>query len=178
MPSEKVLEAKKAVVAEVAEKLKNAVAGVVVDYKGISVSDDTKLRKELREAGVDYFVIKNTLLGRAMDEAGLSEMKTVLEGTTAIAVSNEDYTAAARILCNYAKDHENFTIKNGFADGAVLDTEAIKTLATLPSKEGLLSMLLSVLVAPMRNLAYAVKAVAEKNGEGEETAPAAEDAAE
>lgn len=178
MPSEKVLEAKKAVVAEVAEKLKNAVAGVVVDYKGISVSDDTKLRKELREAGVDYFVIKNTLLGRAMDEAGLSEMKTVLEGTTAIAVSNEDYTAAARILCNYAKDHENFTIKNGFADGAVLDTEAIKTLATLPSKEGLLSMLLSVLVAPMRNLAYAVKAVAEKNGEGEEAAPAAEDAAE
>ena len=125
MPSEKVLEAKKAVVAEVAEKLKNAVAGVVVDYKGISVSDDTKLRKELREAGVDYFVIKNTLLGRAMDEAGLSEMKTVLEGTTAIAVSNEDYTAAARILCNYAKDHENFTIKNGFADGAVLDLSLI-----------------------------------------------------
>ncbi len=178
MPSKKVLEAKKAVVAEVAEKLKSAVAGVVVDYKGISVADDTKLRKDLREAGVDYFVIKNTLLGRAMDEAGLAEMKSVLEGTTAIAVSNEDYTAAARILCAYAKEHENFVVKNGFADGVVLDAEGVKTLATLPSREGLLSMLLSVLVAPVRNLAYALKAVSDKSGDGEAAAPAAEEAAE
>ena len=186
MPSEKVLEAKKAVVAEVAEKLKSSVAGVVVDYKGISVADDTKLRKDLREAGVDYFVIKNSLLGRALDDAGFAEMKDVLSGSTAIALSKEDYTAAARILCGYAKDHENFTIKNGFADGSVLGVDGVNTLATLPSKEGLLSMLLSVLVAPMRNLAYAVKAVSEKVGEGavaeaaapaDEAAPAAEEAA-
>ena len=98
MPSEKVLEQKKQIVADLTEKLQAACTGVVVDYKGTNVTDDTALRKELREAGVQYTVVKNTLLGLAAENAGLGEMKSVLEGTTAIALSNEDYTAAARIL--------------------------------------------------------------------------------
>ena len=99
LPNASVLEQKQKQVAELKEKLSAAVTGVVVDYKGISVADDTKLRKELRESGVDYFVVKNTILGRAIEGTDLEEMKSVLEGTTAIALSNEDYTAAARILC-------------------------------------------------------------------------------
>ena len=108
LPSEKILEQKKAFVADLAQKLKNACAGVVVSYKGINVLDDTKLRKELREAGIDYFVVKNTLLLRAAKEAGLEDLAPVLEGTTAIAISENDHVAAARILCKFAENSESF----------------------------------------------------------------------
>ena len=126
MPSAAILEQKKQIVADVAEKLKNAVAGVVVDYRGISVEEDTKLRKQLREAGVDYFVIKNTLLGRAAEEAGLADMKSVLEGTTAIALSNEDHIIAAKILNDFAESKNYFEIKSGFIDGEVIPVEKVK----------------------------------------------------
>ena len=163
MPNASVLEQKKQQVAEIAEKLSKSITGVVVDYKGISVADDTKLRKELREAGVDYFVVKNTILGRAIEGTDLEEMKSVLEGTTAIALSAEDYTAAARILCKYAESHDNFKIKSGFLDGKVVETATIDSLAKLPSKEVLLATVCSAFQAPIAAFARAVQAIVDKD---------------
>ena len=163
MPNASVLELKKQQVAEISEKLSKAVTGVVVDYKGISVADDTKLRKELREAGIDYFVVKNTILGRAIEGTDLEEMKSVLEGTTAIALSNEDYTAAARILCKYAESHDNFKVKSGFLDGKVVDVATIDSLAKLPTKEVLLATVCSAFQAPIAAFARAVQAIVDKD---------------
>lgn len=174
MASEKILQQKQAYVDTLTEKLKGAVAGVVVSYSGISVADDTALRRKLREAGVEYAVVKNTMLRRAADNVGLSGLDDVLEGSTALAVST-DYTAAARILCEYAEKSETFEVKAGFIDGEVIDKARVQELSKLPSKEGLLSMLLSVLNGPIRGLAVALNAIAEKNGE---KAPATEETAE
>ena len=167
MPSAAILEQKKQIVADVAEKIKGAVAGVIVDYRGITVEEDTKLRKELREAGVDYFVIKNTLLGRAADEAGLSDIKSVLEGTTAIALSNEDHIAAARILNTFAEGKDYFEIKSGFIDGEVITVEKVKYLAKLPTKEGLIAKALGSLKAPISNLVSALNAIKAKKSDEE-----------
>lgn len=164
MPNASVLEQKKQQVAEIAEKLSAAVTGVVVDYKGTTVADDTALRKELREAGVDYFVVKNTILGRAIEGTDLEEMKSALEGTTAIALSNEDYTAAARILCKFAESHENFKVKSGFLDGKVVDVATLESLAKLPTKEVLLATVCSAFQAPIAAFARAVQAIVDKDG--------------
>lgn len=164
MPNAKVLEQKKQLVAELSEKVSKAVTGVVVDYSGTTVADDTALRKELRENGVDYFVVKNTLLGRAVEGTELEGMKEVLEGTTALALSNEDYTAAARILCNFAEKHENFKVKAGFLDGKLIDLATIDSLAKLPSKEVLLATVLSAFQAPIAAFARAVQAIVDKDG--------------
>ena len=129
MPSTVVLEKKKAQVEALAERIKGSVAGVVVDYKGINVEDDTKLRKELREAGIEYTVVKNSILKRAADAAGLSGMDPVLEGTTAIATSAEDYVASARILQKYADAHDFFNVKSGYLDGEVIELSKIEALA-------------------------------------------------
>ena len=168
MPNASVLEKKQQQVAELSEKLSAAITGVVVDYKGINVADDTALRKELREAGVDYFVVKNTILGRAIDGTDLADMKTVLEGTTAIALSNEDYTAAARILCKFAESHENFKVKSGFLDGKVVDVATIDSLAKLPSKDVLLATVLGAFQAPIAAFARAVQAIVDKDGSAAE----------
>lgn len=193
MPSQSVLEAKKAIVAELTERLKNSVTGVVVSYEGINVEDDTKLRKELREAGVNYTVVKNTLLTRACEEVGLNDIIPTLNGTTAIATSDEDYAAAARILCNYAKSHDNFKIKTGFMDGAVVDNETIIGLSKLPTRDVLLANVLGAFQAPIAAFARVVQALVDKGGAipeekaeeapaeeapAEETAPATEEAAE
>lgn len=170
MPNAKVLEEKKAIVASVAEKLQNSVAGVIVDYTGTSVADDTALRKELREAGVDYFVVKNTLLARAIEGTDLEGMKEVLEGTTALAISKDDHVCAARILCKFAETHESFKIKSGYLDGKVIDTAMIESLAKLPSREVLLATVLSAFQAPMASFARAVQAIVDKDGEGEAAA--------
>ena len=176
MPNAKVLESKKATVEALAEKLQNATAAVFVDYKGITAEADTKLRKELRENGVEYFVVKNSILGRAIAGTNLEGMSFALEGTTAIALSNEDYTAAARILCKYADAHDNFKVKAGFLDGKVVDTATIDSLAKLPSKEVLLAKFLGSIKSPIYNFAYALQAIIDKDGEA---APAAaEEAAE
>ncbi len=169
MPNAKVLQEKEAIVASVAEKLQNSVAGVVVDYSGISVADDTVLRRELRTAGVDYFVVKNTLLSRAVEGTDLAGIKDVLEGTTAIAISNEDYVAAARILSKFADGHNSFKIKSGYLEGKVVDLDTISALAKLPSREVLLATVLSAFQAPMASFARAVQAIVDKDGE-----PAAE----
>lgn len=168
LPNASVLELKKQQVAELSEKLSKAVTGVVVDYKGITVADDTALRKELRENGVEYFVVKNTILGRAIEGTDLEEMKSVLEGTTAIALSNEDYTAAARILSKFAESHENFKVKSGFLDGKVVDTATIDSLAKLPTKEVLLATVCSAFQAPIAAFARAVQAIVDKDGEAAE----------
>lgn len=165
MPSAKVLEAKKQQVAALKEKIGGAVAGVVVDYKGITVADDTALRKELREAGVHYAVVKNTLLRLAIAGTELEGLGEVLEGTTAIAVSAEDHVAAARILGKFADSHENFTIKSGFLDGKVIDLDTITSLSKLPSREILLATVCNAFNAPIAAFARALQAVVDQNGE-------------
>lgn len=184
MPSAKVLEEKKQIVSELAERLKNSAAGVFVDYKGINVEQDTKLRKSFREAGVKYEVVKNTLLKLAVREAGLDELESVLDGTTAIATSADDAVAPAKVFKDFVKENSTLEIsfKSGFADGKVLSIDEIEALADLPSKEALLTMLASALLGTVRGLAVALNAVAEKNGEGaepavEEAAPAVEEPA-
>ena len=173
MPSQKVLEQKQQSVAELAERIRNSVAGVIVDYKGITVEDDTKLRKELRESGVKYTVIKNTLIKRAAEQAELNGIDDVLNGTSAIATSDEDYVAAARILQKFADKHENFTVKTGYLDNEVISLEKIKSLAKLPSREVLLANVLGAFQAPIASFARAVQAIVDKNGE-EAPAEAAE----
>ena len=177
MPSQAILEKKQQQVADLKEKLSNAIAGVLVDYKGISAGDDTKLRKELREAGVEYTVVKNTILRLAFEGTELTELNNVLEGTTAIAISTEDYTAAARILGNYADKNDSFNLKGGFLDGKAIDLATVTALAKLPTKEVLLATVCSAFNAPIAAFARVIKAVADKAGEGAE-APAAEEAAE
>lgn len=160
----KALEKKKQAVAEIAEKLRNSKSTVLTDYRGLTVAEMNELRKQLREAGVEYKVLKNTLTRRATAELGLSGLDQHLTGPTAIAFSNEDVVAPAKILHKFAKDHNALEIKGGVIEGRVVGLDEIKELADLPSREGLLSMLLSVLQAPIRNFALAVKAVADKEG--------------
>ena len=172
MASEKVIAQKQEIVANLKEKLTGSVAGVLVDYKGINVAEDTKLRKELREAGVDYTVVKNTLLKFAIDEVGFGALDAHLSGTTALAVSKEDPVIAAKILAKYAEDSKGqFSIKAGFLDGEVIDSDKVIAVGKLPSKEQLLVQLLSVLNGNIRGLAVALNAIA---GKGQEEAPAVE----
>ena len=164
MPSQSVLEQKKAIVAELTERLNNSVTGLVVSYQGINTEDDTKLRKELRENNVKYTVVKNTLLSRACDEAGLEDIKPVLEGTTALATSDSEYAAAARILCNYAKDHDNFKVKSGYLDGAVIDMDTIVSLSKLPTRDVLLANVLGAFQAPIAAFARVMQAIVDEGG--------------
>ncbi|MCC8074017.1 MAG: 50S ribosomal protein L10 [Clostridiales bacterium] len=174
MPSTAVLEKKKQMVADLSERIKNSCAGVVVDYKGINVEDDTKLRKELREAGVEYTVVKNSILGRAAQDAGLEGLDSVLEGTTAIATCVEDYVASARILQKYADSHDNFSLKSGYLDGEIISMEKLIALAKLPSREVLLATVCNVFNAPIAAFARAVQAIVDKGGA--ETTESAEEA--
>ena len=168
MASEKVIAQKQEIVANLKEKLTGSVAGVLVDYKGINVAEDTKLRKELREAGVDYTVVKNTLLKFAIDEVGFGALDAHLSGTTALAVSKEDPVIAAKILAKYAEDSKGqFSIKAGFLDGEVIDSDKVIAVGKLPSKEQLLVQLLSVLNGNIRGLAVALNAIVEKENEKE-----------
>jgi large subunit ribosomal protein L10 len=177
MPSTAVLEKKKQMVADLSARIKGSCAGVVVDYKGINVEDDTKLRKELREAGVEYTVVKNSILGRAAQDAGLEGLDSVLEGTTAIATSADDYVASARILQKYADTHNNFSLKSGYLDGEVISLEKLIALAKLPSREVLLATVCSVFNAPIAAFARGVQAIVDKGGvEACEKAPAEEEA--
>lgn len=173
MPSKKVLEEKQKIVADLAEQLKKATSGVLVDYKGITVADDTKLRKSMREAGVSYGVQKNTLLRLAAKQAGLDGLEAVLSGTTAIAVSENDMIAPAKILHKFAEGHDTFHIKSGFIEGKVVGPEEIAELAKLPPKEELIAKMLGSMNAPisgfvnvlnanLRGLVVALNAIAEK----------------
>lgn len=165
MASEKILESKKAKVAVLTDAIKASCSCVLVDYKGITVEDDTKLRKELREAGVTYSVEKNSILRFAFKEVGM-DFDSVLEGTTAIALCAEDQTAPARILGKYAEASEGkFSVKAGFVDGEIYDEAGIMALSKIPSKEVLLSMLIGSLQAPMQKLAATLQSLVDKKNE-------------
>ena len=178
MPNAKVLSEKQAVVANLTNKLQNAAAGVLVDYKGITVAEDTALRAELRQNDVQYSVVKNTLVRFALDDAGLKELDGVLNGTTSLATSSGDPIAPMRVVNKHAKQlgEGKFNIKGGFMDGKVLSLEEIMALAELPPKEVLQAQALGMMLAPITSLAIVLKAIAEKNGEPApaEEAPAAE----
>ncbi|WP_242224040.1 50S ribosomal protein L10 [Bacillus cereus group sp. BfR-BA-01380] len=161
----KAIEAKQHVVTEIAGKLSESKSTIVVDYRGLTVSEVTELRKALREAGVEFKVYKNSLTRRAAEAAELTELNEYLTGPNAIAFSNEDVVAPAKVLNDFAKNHEALEIKAGVIEGKLVTVDEVKAIATLPSREGLLSMLLSVLQAPIRNLALAAKAVADQKEE-------------
>ncbi len=184
MASAIVLESKKQAVATLAEELKGSCAGVLVEYSGVTVADDTALRAELRKDEVNYKVVKNSILKRAAAEAGLDGLDDVLNGTTALALSVEDPVAPARILKKFADTHKDFNIKAGFMDGAVVDLETINNLATLPPKDILLATVCNAFNAPIAAFARVIQAVVDKSGEevpapeAKEEAPAEEPAAE
>ena len=163
--SEVAIAKKAAIVDEVSEKFSAAASAVIVDYRGLTVEQVTDLRKQLRDANVEMKVIKNSILVRAAEKAGLNGLEEVFSGPTAVAFSNEDVVAPAKIIDEFAKTAEKLEIKGGIIEGKVASIEEITALAKLPNRDGLLSMLLSVLQAPVRNVAYAVKAVAEKEEE-------------
>ncbi|MCY7730117.1 50S ribosomal protein L10 [Aerococcus urinaeequi] len=163
--SEQAIAKKQQEVNEVVEKMNAANSLVVVDYLGLSVAEVTELRKQLREAGVEFKVIKNTIMRRALDSQDLEYHEEVFQGPTAVAFGMEDAVAPAKILSDFAKKAEALELKGGILEGEVLSKEEIQQIAKLPNREGLLSMLLSVLQAPVRNVAYAVKAVADAKGE-------------
>lgn len=163
--SEAIIAKKAEQVELITEKMKAAASIVVVDSRGLTVEQDTNLRRSLRESDVEFKVIKNSILTRAAEKAGLEDLKELFVGPSAVAFSNEDVIAPAKVISDFAKDAEALEIKGGSVDGKFTSVEEINALAKLPNKEGMLSMLLSVLQAPVRNVAYAVKAVAEKDEE-------------
>lgn len=163
-----VIEAKKQIVEEISEKFKESQSAVLVDYRGLNVAEITALRKELRDNNIEYKVYKNTLTRRAVESAELSELSEQLVGPTAVAFGKDDVVAPARILHKFSKDHEALEIKGGVIEGKVATLDEIKELSTLPDHDGLVSMLLSVLQAPIRNLAYATKAIADQKEEAGE----------
>ena len=175
LPSEKILKQKQEQVLALTEDLKNAVAGVIVDYKGINVDDDTKLRRELRGAGINYRVVKNSIMRRAVKNVGFDDLEEVLIETSALALSDTDYTAAAKILCKYADSSKGkFKVKAGFVEGSVLDAKGVADLSKLPSREELVAMTLrgfnapisgfaNVLNANIRGLVIALNQIAEKS---------------
>ena len=163
MPSAKVLESKKAVVAELTERLKNAQAGVIADYRGLTVAQDTELRTKLREAGVEYTIVKNTLTRFAANEVGLEGLDPILHGPTALATSSTDSVAPAKVLVEFAKNNEQLEIKAGFVDGKVIDVDEVKVYASIPSKDVLISKMMGSLLAPIGSLARALDAIAKKD---------------
>lgn len=170
MSSEAILESKKAIVAEIVEKMKNAEAFVLVDYKGINVEQDTAFRAKARELNVDYKIYKNTFLRFAAKECGYDELVDVLKGSTAIAFCDEDVVAPAKVVSEFAKDNalECLTIKGGVIEGSVAKLEELQKIATLPSREALLAKMLGSLQAPISNFACVINAIKEKMEEDEQ----------
>ena len=175
MPNAKVLSEKQAIVEALAERIKNASAGVLVDYKGITVAEDTALRTELRKDEVTYTVVKNTLTRTALDKLGMAELDEVLNGTTSLATAENDPIAPFRILSDYSKKlNERFNIKAAFMEGKILNEQEIAELSTLTSKNDLYSKLAGTLKTIMGGLAVALAEVIEKNGGAAAPAEAAE----
>ena len=175
MPNAKVLSEKQAIVAALTERIKNASAGVFVDYRGINVAQDTELRTELRKNDVEYSVIKNTLTRFALDDCGLKEIDPILNGTTSLATSTGDPIAPFRIISDYSKKlNDVFNIKAAFMDGKVLSEQEIAEISALPSKEALYSQVFGTLLAPITSLAVVLNQILEQKGGAPAEAPAAE----
>jgi len=164
MPSAKILEQKEKLVSDLAEKMKAAKSGVIVDYCGITVDKDTALRAELRKAGVEYTVIKNTYIKRAAEMAGIEGFDPYLEGMTAFALSNEDPLAPAKVLCKFAEENESFKVKVGMMDGQVMEAAEVEALSKIPSKEVLIGKILGSIQGPLYGLAYVLQAKIDKDG--------------
>ena len=174
------VEVKQPIVDKIAEEIKDAQSVVLVDYRGLTVAQDTELRKQLREAGVIYKVYKNTMMKRAFEGTDFAALDEHLEGPSAIAISKDDATAPARILCKFAKNAKALELKAGVVEGTLYDVDALNELAKIPSREELLSKLLGSLQSPITNFARVIKQIAEQGGEAapaeaaEETATDAE----
>ncbi len=164
MPSAKILEQKEKLVNDLAEKMKAAKSGVIVDYCGITVDKDTALRAELRKAGVEYTVIKNTYIKRAAEIAGIEGFDPYLEGMTAFALSNEDPLAPAKVLCKFAEENDTFKVKVGMMDGQVMEAAEVEALSKIPSKEVLIGKILGSIQGPLYGLAYVLQAKIDKDG--------------
>ena len=188
MPSAKILENKKAMVQKLVERLNNSQAGVLADYRGLTVDQDTELRRKLREANVEYTVIKNSIIHFAVKEAGLEGLDSILEGPTALATCSDDVVSPAKVLCDFAKKNEQLEVKGGFVEGAVISIDEVKKYASIPSKDVLISKMMGSMLSPIGALARALQAMADKASEAgvenmtdivvpTEAAPAAEDPA-
>ena len=165
MSREQRIQAKQDQVDLLSEKMKNAASFIVVNYRGLNVAEATDLRKQLRDSDVDMHVVKNTIIRRAAEAAGIEGLEDIFVGPTAIAFSEEEVVAPAKIMVEFAEETPALEVKGGYMEGEVVSIETIQAVAKLPSRDGLLSMLLSVLQAPIRNTALAFKAVAEKKEE-------------
>ena len=175
MPNAKVLESKKAIVEELSSKISGATSAVFVNYSGITVAQDTELRRQFREANVDYSVVKNTLTRLAARGAGYNEFDEILNGTTSMACTTGDPIAPARIICEFAKKNKNvLEIKGGFVEGKVLSVDELKSFGELPSKDALVAQVLGTFLAPITSLAFVLDQICQQKG----GAPAAEEAAE
>ena len=174
MPNAKVLSEKQAIVEALAERIKKAGAGVLVDYKGITVAEDTELRTQLRQDGVEYTVVKNTLTRKALDKLGMNELDSVLNGTTSLATAENDPIAPFRILSDFSKKlNERFNIKAAFMEGKVLNEQEIAEMSELQSKDTLYAKVLGTMIAPITGLAVCLGQILEQKG-GSVEAPAAE----
>ena len=174
MPNKQVLENKKAIVDALAEKLQGSTAAVFVDYKGITVAQDTELRNKFREAGVEYTVIKNTLTRFAANKAGYNQFDELLNGTTSLATTTGDPIAPARIVCEFAKKNKNvLKIKGGFVEGSVLSVEQLQGFGELPGKDALIAQVLGTFLAPISSLAFVIDQIRQQK---EGPAPAAAEA--
>lgn len=169
------VELKQPIVQAIAEDIAGAQSAVLVDYRGLTVAEDTELRKQLREAGVIYKVCKNTMMKRAFEGTEFAGLEEYLEGPSALAISKDDATAPARILCKFAKDAKALEVKGGVVEGTVYDVAGIQELSKIPSREELLSKLLGSIQSPITNFARVIKQIAEQDGEAVE-APAEETA--
>ena len=179
MASAAIQSQKALIIDEISEAIKDAESIVVVDYRGLTVEQDTQLRKSLREEGVNYKVYKNTFITSAIKGTGFEELTTYLEGPTAIAISKSDATAPARVIAKFAKTAPKLEVKGGIVEGNLYDAKGIASVATIPSRDELLSRLLGSMQSPVTNFARVIKQIAEKGGAGEcaaEAAPAVEEA--
>ena len=161
MPSTQILEQKKQVVNEMVEKFKAATAGVFVDYRGLTVEEDTELRRKFREAGVEYKVVKNTLTSRAAKEVGLEALDPILNGPTALAMSNDNAVAPAKMIAEFGKKHEALEVKAGFMDGAVMSVAEVNTLAATPTREELLAKMMGSMKSPISGLVRLLNTIVE-----------------
>ena len=176
LPNAKVLSEKQAIVEALTTRISNATSGVLVDYEGITVAEDTELRRELRAAGIEYTVVKNTLLRFAVDKCDFNEFDPLLNGSTALATTEGDPIAPIRIISEYAKKLNNkFEVKGGFMEGKILPLNEIAEIAQLPGKEALYAKVLGTMLAPITSLAVVLGQILEQKGGSAETAePAAE----
>lgn len=172
------VELKQPIVQAIAEEIKDAQSVVLVDYRGLTVAQDTELRKQLREAGIVYKVYKNTMMKRAFEGTECEALESCLEGPSAIAISKDDATAPARILCKFAKDAPALELKGGVVEGTAYDVAGLTELSKIPSREELLSKLLGSLQSPIANFARVIKQIAEQGGEAAPAEEAAEAPAE